>query len=317
MRLTLSIEEILRMVGEAQVAGNYDRGIQGIASLEVAVKGDLSFLGNYKYRRLVPDSRASILLLPHQYEGSPQPGQMYLRVKDPSHALGLICASIETRLHPPPPIGVHETAFIHAEARVSKTARIGAFAFVGEGTSIGDEAVLGEHACVGRQVTVGNACHLRPRVVVGDYCELGCRVILQPGVIIGSDGYGYDFLDEAHHKIPHVGKVVIEDDVEIGANSTIDRARFSETRIGKGTKIDNLVQIAHNVTIGKHCLIIAQVGISGSTVIEDGAIIGGQAGLGGHLHIGAGAKIAAQSAITSDVEPGAYLKGSPALPYML
>jgi UDP-3-O-[3-hydroxymyristoyl] glucosamine N-acyltransferase len=146
---------------------------------------------------------------------------------------------------------------------------------------------------------------------------LGQRVILQPGAIIGSDGYGYDFIDNEHQKSPHVGKVVMENDVEIGANTTVDRARFSETRIGEGTKIDNLVQIAHNVIIGKHCLIVAQAGISGSTIIEDGAVIGGQAGVAGHLHVGTGAKIAGQSGITKDVEPGAYLKGNPALPYML
>lgn len=317
MRITLSNEEILRIIGEAKTEGIYDKGIQGIASLDGAVNGDLSFLDNSKYRRLVPASKASIIILPNNYEGSPLPGQMYLRVKTPSHALGLICSSIESRLNPAPPVGIHETAFVHGGARVSQTARIGAFAFVGEGTAIGDDAILDEHVTLGRHVVVGNACHLRPRVVIGDYSELGSRVILQAGVIIGSDGYGYNYVGEAHVKIPHLGKVVIEDYVEIGANTTVDRARFSETRIGEGTKIDNLVQIAHNVKIGKHCLIIAQVAIGGSTVVEDGAIIGGQAGLAGHLHIGAGARIAGQSAITNDVEPGAYLKGSPALPYML
>ena len=317
MLINISNEEILRIIGAAKTEGIYDKGIQGIASLDTAVKGDLSFLDNSRYRHLVPASKASIIILPNHYEGSPQPEQMYLRVKTPSHALGLICSSIESRLNPVPPPGIHETAFVHDGAHVSKTARIGAFAFVGEGASIGDDTILDEHVTVGRHVVVGSACHLRTRVVVGDHSELGNNVILQAGVIIGSDGYGYNYVEETHTKVPHIGKVVIEDYVEIGANTTIDRARFSATRIGEGTKIDNLVQIAHNVKIGKHCLIIAQVGISGSTVVEDGVVIGGQAGLAGHLHIGAGAKIAGQSAITNDVEPGAYLKGSPALPYML
>lgn len=317
MRVTLTTEEILRAVGDVMTEGCSDGDVEGIASLEQARLGDLSFLGNEKYRRFVSKTEASVILLPQDYKGSPNSGQLYLRVKDPSYSLTLICKIIEARLHPLPPVGIHETAYLHPGALVSPNARIGAFASVGEGTSIEDGVVLAEQVVVGRHAIVGEASHLRARVVIGDYCELGRRVILQPGAIIGSDGYGYDFVEGEHRKAPHIGKVVIEDDVEIGANTTVDRSRFSETRIGEGTKIDNLVQIAHNVRIGKRCLIVAQAGISGSTVIEDGTVIGGQAGVGGHLHIGAGAKIAGQAGITKDVEPGAYLKGNPALPYMM
>mgnify|MGYP001182914730 FL=1 len=317
MRVKLTTEEILRTVGDAVTEGHSSDEISGIASLEQARGGDLSFLGNEKYRKLVSQSNASVILLPEQYEGVPKSGQLYVRVENPSRSLALLCKSIEIRLYPSPPAGVHATAWVHPEAKVSSKAHIGAFAYVGEGSEIADSVVIGEHAVIGRHVSIGASCHILPKVIIGDYCEIGQRVILQPGSVIGSDGYGYDFLDGAHHKIPHVGKIVIEDDVEIGANTTVDRARFSETRIGEGTKIDNLVQVAHNVIIGKHCLIVAQVGISGSTVIENGAIIGGQAGLAGHLRVGTGAKIAAQAGITKDVEAGAYLKGNPALPYML
>ena len=317
MRVTLTTEEILRAIGDVEEEGDFKEEIIGIASLELARPGDLAFLGNAKYRHFVPESEASIILLPKQYKGSPKSGQLYIRVPDPSHVLALLCKNIEIKLFPPPPAGIHGTAWVHPKAKVSSKAHVGAFAYIGEGTSVADEVVIDEHVTIGRHVSIGLSCQIRPRVIIADYCELGQQVILQSGVVIGSDGYGYDFIEGAHRKVPHVGKVVIEDSVEVGANTTVDRSRFSETRIGEGTKIDNLVQIAHNVRIGKHCLIIAQVGISGSTVIEDYAVIGGQAGLAGHLRVGAGAKIAGQAGITKNVEPGAYLKGNPALPYML
>ena len=147
-------------------------------------------------------------------------------------------------------------------------------------------------------------------------CVLGSRVRLQPGVIVGSDGYGYNTVNGRHQKIPQLGNVVLEDDVEIGAGCTIDRARFSQTRIGEGTKLDNLVHVGHNVVIGKHCLIVAQVGIAGSTVIGDNVVIGGQAGLSGHLRIGAGAKIGGGAGVTRDLEPGAAVWGTPAIPFL-
>ncbi len=188
---------------------------------------------------------------------------------------------MEARLFSPSQ-GVHPTAFIHPNAQIHPTASVAAMTTVGEGTVLDEEVVLEEQVAVGRHTRIGKGCRLRARVVLGDYCQLGNRVILQPGVIIGSDGYGYDYVEGKHRKAHHIGKVVIANDVEIGANTTIDRSRFSETLIGEGTKIDNLVQIAHNVKIGKNCLIVAQAGISGSTVIEDNVIIGGQAGVGGH-----------------------------------
>ena len=317
MRVKLSTDEILNVLEGVVAEGVCETSIEGIASLEQAGSGDLSFLGNAKYRRWISSSKASVILLPEDYEGSPKDDQLYLRVKNPSFALAQICKVIESRLFPLAPEGIHETAWVHPNAQINARVRIGAFASVGEDSFLDEGVVLEEHVTVGRHVKVGKNCRLRPRVVIGDYCELGQRIILQPGVILGSDGYGYDFVKGQHCKVPHVGKVVIEDDVEIGANTTVDRSRFSKTLIGAGTKIDNLVQIAHNVMIGKNCLIVAQAGISGSTVIEDNTVIGGQAGLAGHLHVGSGAKIAAQAGITKDVEPGAYLKGNPALPYML
>ena len=165
--------------------------------------------------------------------------------------------------------------------------------------------------------TIGEGSVFYPGVKLLARCQIGKQVILNAGVVVGSEGYGFDQGDGSHQKIPHLGKVVIEDNVEIGANTCIDRARFEETKIGQGTKLDNLVQVGHNVKIGKNCLIVAQVGVSGSVLIEDEVIVGGQAGFAGHLKVGKGAKIAGQAGITKDVEPGAFLKGNPALPFHL
>ena len=170
---------------------------------------------------------------------------------------------------------------------------------------------------VGRNAQIGDDCWLMPGVVVATECVLGQRVRLQAGVVIGSDGFGYEFAQGRHEKVPQVGDVRLGDDVEVGANSALDRARFSRTEIGEGTKIDNLVQIAHNVVIGKHCLICAQVGISGSTTLGDYVVLGGQAGIAGHLSVGQGAKAGGRAAITADVPAGTFVNGNPAIPYQL
>ena len=164
---------------------------------------------------------------------------------------------------------------------------------------------------------IGGGCFLMPGAIVATTCVLGERVRLQPGVVVGADGFGYEFIQGRHQKVPQVGNVVIGDDVEIGANTTLDRARFSRTVVGEGTKIDNLVQIAHNVVIGRHCILCSQVGISGSTTLEDYVILGGQAGLGGHITLGKGSKVGGQAGLTSNLEPGSYVNGTPAIPYML
>ena len=184
-------------------------------------------------------------------------------------------------------------------------------AVVGEGTH------LQAQVFVGRAARIGAQCWLMPGVVLEAECVLHNRVRLQPGVVVGSDGFGYEFVKGRHEKVPQVGIVVIEDDVEIGANTTLDRARFSRTVVGEGTKIDNLVQVAHNVIVGKHCILCAQVGISGSTTLEDYVVLGGQAGVAGHLTLGKGMKAGGGTAITSSVEAGTFVNGVPARAYML
>jgi UDP-3-O-[3-hydroxymyristoyl] glucosamine N-acyltransferase len=188
---------------------------------------------------------------------------------------------------------------------------------VEEGAVIGERSHLQGQVYVGRGAAVGDDCWLMPGSVVAAECVLRNRVRLQPGVIIGSDGFGYEFLGGRFEKLPQVGMVLIEDDVEIGANSTVDRARFSRTVVGEGTKIDNLVQVAHNVVIGRHCVLCAQVGISGSTTIGDYVVLAGQAGVAGHLTLGKGSKVGGGAGVSQDVAPGDFVNGSPAIPFML
>lgn len=314
MQLSFSPAEIAALVQPRRVAGSTASAIHGIASLDAAKPGDLAFLSNPKYKPAVKECRASLILLPADFEGEPPAGQQWLLVDDPSVALTRLCREVEKLLWPKPAAGVHPSAVVDPSARVAASAHIGPLCVIEAGTEIGENAVIEAGAFVGRGAMIGPDCRLMQRTIVAAMCVLGRRVRLQPGVIIGSDGYGYNTVGGRHEKIPQLGNVVIEDDVEIGAGCTIDRARFSQTRIGEGTKLDNLVHIAHNVIIGKHCLIVAQVGIAGSTTIGDNVVIGGQAGISGHLRIGDGAKIAGQTGVTRDIEPGAAVWGTPAIP---
>jgi UDP-3-O-[3-hydroxymyristoyl] glucosamine N-acyltransferase len=309
--------EIAAIVGAQRTTGSTSRTITDIASLASAREGDLSFLGNAKYKSQVPASLATALLLPLDYAGEPRADQVFLHVEHPSVALAKLCARIEQSLWPKLPAGVHPSAVVAASAQVDPTAHIGPLCVVEDGVTVGPGSVLQASVFVGHGAVIGEGCWVMPGCMIGSYCSLGNRVRLQPGVVIGSDGFGYEFVQGRHVKIPQIGTVVIGDDVEIGANSTLDRARFSRTVVGEGTKIDNMVQIAHNVVIGKHCILCAQVGISGSTTLEDYVILGGQAGVGGHITIGKGSKAGGQTGIAYDVPAGSYLNGTPAIPYML
>jgi len=303
----------------AKIEGTTDKTcITGISSLKNAQEGDLSFLANLKYRPEVKDSEASVVLLPEDYaESSPKNNQLFIKTKNPSRALAKVCRLIYGQLFSNPPIGIDAQAFVHESAVIEDGVSIGPFCYIGKGVRIGKNTFIESHSHIGENVSIGEHCRLYPNVKLLANCQIGNGVLLNSGVVVGSEGYGFEQVGSSHEKIPHLGKVVIEDDVEIGANTCIDRARLEETRIGEGTKIDNLVQIGHNVRIGKGCLIVAQVGIAGSVVFEDGVVVGGQAGFAGHLKIGKGAKIAGQAGITKNVEAGAFLKGNPALPVQL
>lgn len=306
------------MTGPERTAGKTSRSVGRIAALGNAEPGDLSFLANAKYKKEVASSRASVVLVPRDYDGAPQEGQVFLFQENTTLALGRICTRIEQSLWPRPEPGIHPSAVVAKNCKIAESATVGPLCVVEEGAVIGERTVLQGQVFVGRAVVVGDDCWLGAHVAIQGHCRLGARVWLHSGVVIGGDGFGYDTdRNGRHQKLPQVGEVVIGDDVEIGANTTIDRARFDRTEIGEGTKIDNLVQLGHNVVIGRHCLIVAQVGIAGSTRIEDHVVIGGQAGLSGHLCVGKGSMIAAKTGITKDLPPKSYVSGVPALPIML
>jgi len=317
MQVHYTAEEVAAIVRPRRAAGATTERVRDIASLTEARPGDLSFLGNPKYKTKVPESKASVLLLPADYTGDPGPNQVYLYVDNPSVGLARVCSRIEQLLWPKPAPGVHPSAVVGTGAEIAPTATVGPLCVVEEGATVGARAILQASVFVGRNARIGEDCWVMPGCVVAAECALGRRVRLQPGVVIGSDGFGYEFVQGRHEKVPQVGVVIIGDDVEIGANSTLDRARFSRTVVGEGTKIDNLVQIGHNVVIGRHCLLCAQVGISGSATVEDYVVLGGQVGVGGHLTIGQGTKAGGQTGIAGDVPPKSYLNGTPALPYLL
>jgi UDP-3-O-[3-hydroxymyristoyl] glucosamine N-acyltransferase len=317
MQFAYTPDEIIGIVKPSRTAGATLSHVRDIASLAEAGDGDLSFLGNPKYKSSVASTRASVVLLPADYSGEPRAGQLYVFVENPSAALAVVCSRIEQTLWPRPVPGIHPSAQVAAGAHIAPTASVGPLCVVESGAQVEAWAILQASVFLGQNARVGEGSWVMPGCIIGAECVLGNRVRLQPGVVVGSDGFGYEFVNGRHEKVPQIGKVVIEDDVEIGANSTLDRARFSRTVVGAGTKIDNLVQVGHNVIIGKHCMLCAQVGISGSTTLEDYVVLGGQAGIGGHITIGKGTKAGGQTGIGSDVPPNSYLNGTPALSYML
>lgn len=317
MQVSFTASDIADIIQPKATRGGTAETIRGLAGLAEAAPGDLSFLGNAKYKAAVANSRASVVLLPHDFAGQPQPNQLYLLVDNPSVALARICARIEQSLWPRPAPGIHPSAVVAAGAKIAATATVGPLCVIESGAVVGERAHVQAQVFLGRNATVGDDCWLMPGAIVTAECALGQRVRLQPGVVIGSDGFGYEFVNGRHEKVPQVGHVVIGHDVEIGANTTLDRARFSRTVVGEGTKIDNLVQIGHNVVIGRHCLLCAQAGISGSTTLEDYVVLAGQVGVGGHITIGKGAKAGGQAGITSDVAPGSFINGTPAIPFQL
>lgn len=317
MQVSFTASEIAAIVTPKATRGTTNATVSGLAGLADAAAGDLSFLGNPKYKTAVATTRASVVLLPLDFTGEPQADQTFLLVDNPSVALAKLCGVIERSLWPKPAPSIHPSASIAPDAQVAASATVGPLCVVESGAVIGERAHLQAQVFVGRKAVVGEDSWLMPGVIVTTECTLGKRVRLQPGVVIGSDGFGYEFVKGRHEKVPQVGIVAIGDDVEIGANTTLDRARFSRTSIGEGSKIDNLVQIGHNVIIGRHCLVCAQVGISGSTTLEDYVVLAGQVGVGGHITIGKGTKAGGQAGITTDIDPGSFVNGNPAMPYML
>lgn len=303
-----SLAEVAAAAG-GTAAGPHDRVLTGIAPLQVAGPGEVSFLDNRRYASALDKTDAGAVIVHPDMVGRVPPSAAAIVAPETYEAWARAAALF----HPsaPPRPGTHPTAFVAPGAVVDPTASIDAFACVEERAQIGPGCRIGPYASIGEGVVVGGDCRIGAHVSVS-HALLGARVCLHPGVRIGQEGFSFARTKTGFLTIPQLGRVIIEDDVEIGANSTIDRGSVQDTVIGAGSRLDNLVQIGHNVRLGRCCVIVAQVGISGSTVLEDFVQVGGQAAMAGHLHVGRGAQIGAQAGVMSDVPEGAVLLGSPA-----
>lgn len=313
MTKTFRLHELAEIC-QATIVGDPDHLISGVDALEAAEKEDASFLANLRYRESMEKSRAGVICISKDL--TPLPGKNFLVADDPSRAFQKIVEALlmndELRSGF---TGIHPTAVIHPTVKLGKDVQVGPYAVIDKGCEIQDRTRIGPFVSLGPHVTIGEDSILHPHVVVRERCKIGARVILQPGAIIGSCGFGY-LTDSRgqHQKLEQLGKVIIEDDVEVGACSTIDRARFKTTRIGRGTKIDNLVQIGHNVSLGEHNIVVAQTGIAGSAKTGKHVIFGGQAGVVGHLEICDNVMIATRGGVSKSItEPGKYA-GGPVMP---
>jgi UDP-3-O-[3-hydroxymyristoyl] glucosamine N-acyltransferase len=295
---------------DCRLEGDGDLEITGVAGIEDAAPGQLTFFTNPKYGRELRQTRASAVILGERAEAAPC---AMLRAR---HPYLTFARAVELFADPwRPAEGIHRFACVDDGVQLGPGASVGPFAVIGEGARVGARTIVHPHVTIGRGAQIGDDCVLHARVSIREGVRIGHRVVLQDGVVIGSDGFGFaPRPDGSHHKIPQIGGVIIEDDVEVGANTTIDRPAVGETRIGAGTKIDNLVQIAHGVTVGRNVLLAAQVGVAGSTTLEDSVTLAGQVGVAGHLTIGRGVVATAQTGIPNSVEPGAFISGYPAIP---
>jgi len=292
------------LVGDGSVV------VTRVGALDRAGPGDVSFFGTSKYTGIFAASRAGVVLVAPDLADLQGQCAARIVVEKPNEALASLLPLLYVATPREP--GVHPTAIVDPTAQVPADARIEPYAIIGAGAVVGARAWIGAHGVVGAGVTLGDDVRLFPQVTLYDGVTVGSRTILHSGTRVGGDGFGYVYRDGAHQKVPQVGSVVIGNDVEIGANVTIDRGSIDDTTIGDGTKIDNMAHIGHNVRIGRLCIIMAQVGIAGSSRVEDGVMLAGQVGVAGHVTIGKGARIAAQGGVISDVPPGETWGGYPA-----
>lgn len=309
---SIDLQELAALVGgQLPFGGSASLRISGVASIAEAAADEVTFLGNSRYLPGLRLSKAAAVLVPEDFTEEVPP--LLVRVANPSLAF----ARLVEFFAPKPPSfapGVHPSAVLGEGVSIGEGASIQPFAVLEPGVVVGAGSVVGAHCYLGHESRLGEHSLLHPRVTVAARCVVGNRVILHSGVVLGSDGFGFEWTDGRHVKIPQVGIVQVDDDVEIGANTTVDRARFGRTWIQEGCKIDNLVQIAHNVVVGKHTLLVAQAGISGSTHLGERVTLAGQVGVAGHLQIGDGAVVSAQSGVSKNLPGAALYMGSPAQP---
>lgn len=307
------LRDIAGLVGGRLEHGDPETEITGVNTLERAGPDQASFLANMHYKTQVETSDAAVVLLNDNI--LPETSRSIIRVADPYLAFALL----QRYFHPGKQASGlrHESAVIDATARLAEDVDVGPLAVIGKRVNIGTGSHIGAGCVVEDGASMGRSCTLHSRAVLGALCKLGNNVILQSGAVIGSDGFGYAWTGREHLKIPQAGRVLLEDDVEIGANTCIDRGAIGDTVIGQGVKLDNLIQIGHNVKLGAYSIIAGQAGIAGSTVVGQGCQFGGQVAIAGHLHIGDGCKIAAKSGVAGDLEAGGTYAGIPAMPHHL
>ncbi len=307
--MTFTLQELATM-SSGELVGNPSLQITGAASLGEATPGEISFFANRKYVGLLRKTRASAIFVPPDFAESINAAQV--RVSNPTKAFEQV-----VRKFAPKPVsfvaGIHPSAIVDPSTQLGERVSIQPLAVIEAGAKIGDDTIIGAGTYIGHETVIGSACLVYPRVTIRERSRIGSRVIIHSGAVIGADGFGFEMVDGRQEKIQQLGIVQIDDDVEIGANTTIDRARFGRTWIQEGAKIDNLVQVAHNVVIGKNTVIAAQTGIAGSVQIGQRVLIGGQVGIIGHIEIGDNTAIGAQSGISKNISGGTWW-ASPAVP---
>ncbi|MFC1576366.1 UDP-3-O-(3-hydroxymyristoyl)glucosamine N-acyltransferase [Candidatus Omnitrophota bacterium] len=305
----ITLKKLAEELG-GELVGRGEASIKNICDIEEAGTGDLAFIMKKRSEPMLEKTKASCVVVPPQVQKAAIP---IIKCKNPNLAFKK-AAEIIFGTNIPHPDGIHKTAFVGEGAALGKNVSLGAYVVIEKGARIGDGTVIYSHSFVGASSVIDEDSIIYPNVTIRENIKIGKRVIIHSGCVIGADGYGYERTLAGHEKIPHIGDVIIEDDVELGALVTVDRAKMAHTRIGKGTKIDNLVQIAHNVTIGQNCLMAAQCGISGSVKVGNNVVMGGQVGIADHLEIGDNCMLAAQAAIMKSVPPNSIMWGKPARP---
>ena len=310
----MTLSEIAAALGCEVPADVAAMPITGVGSLDEATGTELTYLASDQFLKQFEGSRAAAAIVQKRVKLAGEPPMPVLLVDDAELAMVKVLELFAPPV-PRPPAGIDPSARVAATARLGEGVAIGAFAYVGERSRIGKGTLLHPGAYVGDDVCIGEDCVLYPHVVVRERIEIGSRVIIHAGSVLGTDGFGYRWDGSKHAKIPQIGTIIVGDDVEIGSCACIDRAKFSVTRIGRGTKIDNLVQIGHNVEVGEHCIIVGQAGLAGSCKLGRGVVLGGQVAIRDHITIGDGALVAATSGVSEDVAPKTIVSGTPAVPH--
>jgi len=308
---SFTVKQLCELVG-GLTNGKGDRLITGISGVQEADEGDVTFVENKRYAAMIKDSKAAAVVVRHDMKVDEDLSDAaFIRVDNPTRAFIIVANAFnsgDSEFEP----GIHPTAVIGENVTLGSNVSIQAYAVIGDGASIGSRTVIHPQVFIGADTVIGENCRIYPGVKIRESIDIGNNVIIHSGAVIGSDGFGYATVDGIHHKVPQIGTVQIEDDVEIGANVTIDRARFNKTFIGKGTKIDNLVMIAHNVSIGERCLLIGQSGIAGSSRLGNNCVLAASAGVSGHVDIGDNTIVGGKSGVTKNVPPNMVVSGFPA-----